>query len=260
MWRVNPRDRCTPAGSVLGQASGVIVWYASRTAFSRLRTALAECGTRGFIRNCGSVHRIVHEIRHATSQLLRGELMEARVTAQSQGLKLRERMEEAKIQHGQEVRVDLPRIAVTAMAGGTAGEVFFCRLGAIRVREVRNPGNDRPLPTTVRLEGLTVPHSGGTTSSTPWCTRTGISGSWWTPRPRWCPRSGTSKRPSSGDTRLGRSLRSQLGSFPKLPAAGARESPAAGPVGSSGGRAPRGEASVHPIAGGLATGQSRGRV
>ena len=45
--------------------------------------------------------------------------MEARVTAQSQGLKLRERMEEAKIQHGQEVRVDLPRIAVTAMAGGT---------------------------------------------------------------------------------------------------------------------------------------------
>ncbi len=87
--------------------------------------------------------------------------MEARVTAQSQGLKLRERMEEAKIQHGQEVRVDLPRIAVTAMAGGTAGEVFFCRLGAIRVREVRNPGNDRPLPTTVRLEGLTVPHSGG---------------------------------------------------------------------------------------------------
>ena len=72
--------------------------------------------------------------------------MEARVTAQSQGLKLRERMEEAKIQHGQEVRVDLPRIAVTAMAGGTAGEVFFCKLGAIRVREVRNPGNDRPLP------------------------------------------------------------------------------------------------------------------
>ena len=87
--------------------------------------------------------------------------MEARVTAQSQGLKLRERMEEAKIQHGQEVRVDLPRIAVTAMAGGTAGEVFFCKLGAIRVREVLNPGNDRPLPTTVRLEGLTVPHSGG---------------------------------------------------------------------------------------------------
>jgi len=111
--------------------------------------------------NCGSVHKIAHEIRHATSQVLRGELMEARVTAQSQGLKLRERMEEANIQHSQEVRVDLPRIAVTAMAGGTAGEVFFCKLGAIRVREVLNPGNDRPLPTTVRLEGLTVPHSGG---------------------------------------------------------------------------------------------------
>src|SRR3989441_5232252 len=87
--------------------------------------------------------------------------MEARVTAQSQGFRLRERMEEAEIQHGQEVRVDLPRIAVTAMAGGTAGEVFFCKLGAIRVKEVLNPGNDRPLPTTVRLAGLTVPHSAG---------------------------------------------------------------------------------------------------
>src|SRR3989441_1622403 len=43
----------------------------------------------------------------------------------------------------------------------SAGEVFFCKLGAIRVREVLNPGDDRPLPTTVRLEGLTVPHSGG---------------------------------------------------------------------------------------------------
>src|SRR2546425_9377742 len=43
----------------------------------------------------------------------------------------------------------------------SAGEVFFCKLGAIRVREVLNPGNERPLPTTVRLEGLTVPHSGG---------------------------------------------------------------------------------------------------
>ena len=110
--------------------------------------------------NCGFVHKTVHEIRHVTLQLLRGELMEARVTSQSQGSKLRERMEEAKIQHGQEVRADLPRIAVTAMAGGTAGEVFFCRLGAVRVREVLNPGDERPLPTTVRLEGLMVPRSG----------------------------------------------------------------------------------------------------
>ncbi len=86
--------------------------------------------------------------------------MEARVTAQSQAFKLRERMEEARIQHGQEVRADPPGLAVTAMAGGTAGEVFFCKLGAVRVREVLNPGDDRPLPTTVRLEGLMVPHSG----------------------------------------------------------------------------------------------------
>ncbi len=69
-------------------------------------------------------------------------------------------MQEARIQHGQEVRADLPAIAVTAMAGGTAGEVFFCKLGAVRVREVLNPGDDRPLPTAVRLEGLMVPHSG----------------------------------------------------------------------------------------------------
>jgi len=132
-----------------------------RTAFSRLPTALAECGTRGFIGIVALVHKVVHEIRHATSQLLRGELMEARVTAQSQGFKLRERMEEARIQHGQEVRADLPRIAVTARAGGAAGEVFFCQLGAIRVREVLTPGDDRPLPTTVSLEGFTVPNPGG---------------------------------------------------------------------------------------------------
>src|SRR2546425_10680408 len=119
-----------PRVRFFGEASRVIVSYA----FQDCLTALAQCGTRWFIKNCGVVHKIVHEIRYATSQLLRGELMEARVTAQSQGFKLRERMEEAKIQHGQEVRVDLPRIAVTAMAGGTAGEVFFCRLGAIRVR------------------------------------------------------------------------------------------------------------------------------
>ncbi len=110
--------------------------------------------------NCGFVHKTVHEIPTVTSQLLRGELMEARVTAQSQGFKLRERMEEARIQHGQEVRADLPGIAVAMMAGATAGEVFFCKLGAIRVREVLRPGDDRPLPTTVAVEGLTVPRSG----------------------------------------------------------------------------------------------------
>ncbi len=34
--------------------------------------------------------------------------MEARITAQSQSFKLRERLEEAKVSHGQEVRADLP--------------------------------------------------------------------------------------------------------------------------------------------------------
>ena len=86
--------------------------------------------------------------------------METRVTAESQAFQLRERMQEARIQHGQEVRADLPGIAVMAMAGDTEGHVFFCRLGAIRVKEVLNPGDDRPLPATVSLEGLTVPNSG----------------------------------------------------------------------------------------------------
>ncbi len=86
--------------------------------------------------------------------------MEARITAQSQPLRLTERMEEAKIHHGQELRADLPNIRVTAMAGGGEGQVFFCNVGPIRIREVLNPGEDRPLPINVTLEGLEVPSSG----------------------------------------------------------------------------------------------------
>jgi len=93
--------------------------------------------------------------------------MEARVTANSQAYRLRERMAQAEVQHGQEIRADLPGIGVTAMARDwfTArhkgkGEVYFCTMGPIRVRKVTIPGDGRPLPTNVIVEGLVVPGSG----------------------------------------------------------------------------------------------------
>jgi len=93
--------------------------------------------------------------------------MEARVTSYSQGYRLRERMEEAKVRHGQEIRADLLGIRVTAMdrnwftrrARGT-GEVFFCNMGPITVRETTAPGDGGALPRNVVLEGLSVPADG----------------------------------------------------------------------------------------------------
>jgi hypothetical protein len=100
--------------------------------------------------------------------------MEAHVTPQSQSFRLRQRAEEARLQHGQEVRADVPDVRVTAStgpsftwlrrkAGSTAdrrGEVFFCNMGQIRIREVIETGDDEPLPTNVVVEGLNVPDSG----------------------------------------------------------------------------------------------------
>ncbi len=86
--------------------------------------------------------------------------MEARVTAQSQPFRLIERMVEAKVFHGQEIRADLPNVRVTALAGGREGQVFFCTMGPIRVREILNRGDDRPLPSNVAVAGLEVPASG----------------------------------------------------------------------------------------------------
>src|SRR2546422_3325228 len=80
--------------------------------------------------------------------------MEARVTSQSQTFRLVEKMEQASIHHGQEIRADLPNVRVLALAGGGEGQVLFCNVGPIRVREILNRGDDRPLPTDVRLEGL----------------------------------------------------------------------------------------------------------
>jgi hypothetical protein len=93
--------------------------------------------------------------------------MEPRVMAHSQTYRLRERMNEAQIRHGQEVRADLPGIRVTAEAEGwrsapepKRGVIFFCTMDAIRVREVLASGDGQPLPSEVILEGLVVPEPG----------------------------------------------------------------------------------------------------
>ena len=93
--------------------------------------------------------------------------MEPRVFAHSQSYRLRERMNEAEIRHGQEVRADLTGIRVTATAEGwrttsdpNIGAIFFCTMGPIRIREVLNHGDGDPLPSQVVLDGLAVPGPG----------------------------------------------------------------------------------------------------
>jgi hypothetical protein len=93
--------------------------------------------------------------------------MEPRVMAHSQTHRLRERMAEAAIVHGQEVRADLPGIRVTAEIADwrsapnpNVGTIFFCTMGSIRIHEVLAPGDGRPLPSEVILEGLVVPEPG----------------------------------------------------------------------------------------------------
>jgi hypothetical protein len=101
--------------------------------------------------------------------------MEAHVTDQSQSFRLRERFREANVQHGQQVRADLPHIRVAVSPApprwlgrlpGRAtvppgdGEVYFCNVGKIRVREVLEIGDGQPLPTEVIVDGLDVPKSG----------------------------------------------------------------------------------------------------
>jgi hypothetical protein len=93
--------------------------------------------------------------------------MEPRVFAHSQSYRLRERMSDAQIRHGQEVRADLPGIRVTAALDGwrtspdsNIGTIFFCTMGRIRIREVLNQGDGDPLPSEVILDGLAVPGPG----------------------------------------------------------------------------------------------------
>jgi hypothetical protein len=93
--------------------------------------------------------------------------MEARVGAYSQTHRLRERMAQAEVRHGQEIRADLPGIRVTAasrhwLTGRPTGngEVFFCTMGPIKVREVKAPGDGGPLPSNVVVQGLDVTGEG----------------------------------------------------------------------------------------------------
>ena len=93
--------------------------------------------------------------------------MEARVTAYSQAHRLRERMAQAEVRHGQEIRADLPGIRVTAMSrhwftGRPNGnsDVFFCTMGPIKVREVKAAGDGAPLPSNVIVQGLEVTGEG----------------------------------------------------------------------------------------------------
>ena len=86
--------------------------------------------------------------------------MEARITAQSQSFKLRERLEEAKVSHGQEVRADLPNVRVAVLAATGEAQLMFCNMGSIRVRELVQPGDQGPLATDVTLQGLAVPVPG----------------------------------------------------------------------------------------------------
>ncbi len=93
--------------------------------------------------------------------------MEARVSAYSQTHRLRERMAQAEVRHGQEIRADLPGIRVTAgnrnwFTGrpNRNGEVFFCTMGPVKVREVVAAGDGAPLPSNVIVEGLEVAGEG----------------------------------------------------------------------------------------------------
>jgi len=93
--------------------------------------------------------------------------MEARVTGRSQTYRLKERMEQAQVRHGEEIRADLPGIRVIATGGtwlssrrNADGEVYFCTMGPVWVRKVAISGDGRPLPGDVALDNLEVGQRG----------------------------------------------------------------------------------------------------
>ena len=87
--------------------------------------------------------------------------MEVRLNAQSQTHRLRERMQEAAVAHGDVVRADLRNVRVTVPLGSSVAELFFCNMQPLQIwaREARGDGG--PLPHDVELEsGLQVPGAG----------------------------------------------------------------------------------------------------
>jgi hypothetical protein len=93
--------------------------------------------------------------------------MEARVTAYSQSNRLRDRMAEAEVRHGEEVRADVRGVRVQVSSPAwigrrdiVKGDVFFCTMGPVEVRRVSIEGDGDPLPDHTILEGLQVPIEG----------------------------------------------------------------------------------------------------
>ena len=93
--------------------------------------------------------------------------MEARVTAYSQSHRLRERMAEADVHHGEEIRADVRGVRVQLASPGwigrrvvVRGDVFFCTMGPIEVRRVSIEGDGGALPDRATLDGLRVPVEG----------------------------------------------------------------------------------------------------
>lgn len=76
-------------------------------------------------------------------------------------------MAQAEVRHGEEIRADLPGIRVGATGrnwftgrSNGKGEVFFCTMGPVTVREKTTPGDGGPLPSSVIVQGLEVPYEG----------------------------------------------------------------------------------------------------
>ena len=104
--------------------------------------------------------------------------MQLIVTSDSQTDRLRRRATEARLSHGQEVRVDVPRIRVARRptpvrrllawlwngARGpkpvSPGEIYFCEVGPLTVRQQVAAGDGGPMPSTVVVDGLTAPDAG----------------------------------------------------------------------------------------------------
>ena len=93
--------------------------------------------------------------------------MEVRVAAYSQSDRLRERMAEAQVRHGQEVRADVRgvrvQVAPPAWIGKreqVRGDVFFCTVSRVQVRRVVIEGDGRRLPQEAVVDGLHVPREG----------------------------------------------------------------------------------------------------
>ena len=93
--------------------------------------------------------------------------MAVRVAAYSQSNRLRERMAEADVRHGQELRADVRGVRVQLASPRwlgrreqVRGDVFFCGVGRVDVRRVVIEGDRRPLPEETILDGLDVPREG----------------------------------------------------------------------------------------------------